>query len=900
MPTVKRSSYLRLGQIRTRLSSSTVYNNLSLRKSGIRIPFIGGFHQLSASFTRHSSTSLPYLSCPRLQTLLATAPPRVQLGKVRQTKLSSFIQQGHHRQLTMEASGETSAAPYPYQDQDPEDISKLITRLNRGSRNKALARKTTYAVKGSPDNISVNSWRLQDWDYKKAGLPTYARGLFTAKNRRGQQEIVVRGYDKFFNIDEVQATKWAKIMTNTQGPYELTLKENGCIIFISGLEDGTLLVCSKHSTGDRSDVEVSHASAGERWVDKQLATIGKTREEFARELRRRNATAVAELCDDEFEEHILAYGPEKAGLYLHGVNVNIPEFLTYSSDLVHQFADDWGFRKIAVKKMDDAASVKTFLEGVAQSGAHEGRDVEGFVIRCKMSRYPERAPHTDWFFKFKFEEPYLLYRQWRECTKSLIAGKPPKYKKHLKITNEYLQYARKRLASDPDLAKAYNENHGIIGLRDDFLAYKHMKGSDAANIENENGNEVLDSVTRDVVLVPIATIGCGKTTVGIALTHLFGWGIIQNDNIQGKLRPTKMADGVTALLLEHPVVISDRNNSERREREQIIKDLHQRSKDVRLVALNFAHGDIDEIKRVTRERVLKRGDNHQTIQAASDEAKVLGIMDNFIERFQPCDPDNRPDSYFDWIIDLDPTKDSRANVETVVRELHQRYPSLITRLPSDEEMDEAVKAAIENYKPDLRHTIPDRGKKPDQLKHSEQLHIPKKKKPLEYMSISVPGKEIRVALEDAFKDTDPETQRFYKQLQQTRRIQPLFHVTLMHRASSKENPELWQQYVKLEAESKSEDGKVDECDVQLERVVYDDRVMAIVVRLLDEEGKWKCVNKVPHITVGTSDSNVKPKESNDLLARWLEVGSGGDTGIGERLIDGKTTLKGNVRGVLSR
>lgn len=800
----------------------------------------------------------------------------------------------------MEASGETSAAPYPYQDQDPEDISKLITRLNRGSRNKALARKTTYAVKGSPDNISVNSWRLQDWDYKKAGLPTYARGLFTAKNRRGQQEIVVRGYDKFFNIDEVQATKWAKIMTNTQGPYELTLKENGCIIFISGLEDGTLLVCSKHSTGDRSDVEVSHASAGERWVDKQLATIGKTREEFARELRRRNATAVAELCDDEFEEHILAYGPEKAGLYLHGVNVNIPEFLTYSSDLVHQFADDWGFRKIAVKKMDDAASVKTFLEGVAQSGAHEGRDVEGFVIRCKMSRYPERAPHTDWFFKFKFEEPYLLYRQWRECTKSLIAGKPPKYKKHLKITNEYLQYARKRLASDPDLAKAYNENHGIIGLRDDFLAYKHMKGSDAANIENENGNEVLDSVTRDVVLVPIATIGCGKTTVGIALTHLFGWGIIQNDNIQGKLRPTKMADGVTALLLEHPVVISDRNNSERREREQIIKDLHQRSKDVRLVALNFAHGDIDEIKRVTRERVLKRGDNHQTIQAASDEAKVLGIMDNFIERFQPCDPDNRPDSYFDWIIDLDPTKDSRANVETVVRELHQRYPSLITRLPSDEEMDEAVKAAIENYKPDLRHTIPDRGKKPDQLKHSEQLHIPKKKKPLEYMSISVPGKEIRVALEDAFKDTDPETQRFYKQLQQTRRIQPLFHVTLMHRASSKENPELWQQYVKLEAESKSEDGKVDECDVQLERVVYDDRVMAIVVRLLDEEGKWKCVNKVPHITVGTSDSNVKPKESNDLLARWLEVGSGGDTGIGERLIDGKTTLKGNVRGVLSR
>ncbi|KAI0110282.1 tRNA ligase [Daldinia grandis] len=795
------------------------------------------------------------------------------------------------------------APKVPYRDQDPQEVANLVRGLDNKTRSGIKAKKTTYEVKGSPDGITVDSWRMHDWDYKKENLPTYARGLFITRNRRGDHEIVVRGYDKFFNVNEVWETKWENILTKTRGPYELTLKENGCIIFISGLEDGSLLICSKHSTGDRSDVELSHASVGEQWVDKQLATIGKTREEFSRELRRRNVTAVAELCDDEFEEHILAYGPEKAGLYLHGINVNVPEFMTYSSTLVQQFADEWGFRKVSVKTFDDANSVRSFLEGVAESGAHEGRDVEGFVVRCKMSPKPDELPYSDWFFKYKFEEPYLLYRQWRECTKALIAGKTPKPKKHVQITKEYLTYARKRLASDPKLGQEYSRNHGIISLRDDFLAYKNMKGSDAANIENELGNNELESVSRDVVLVPIATIGCGKTTVGIALTHLFGWGIIQNDNIQGKQRPAKMVESVLSLLVEHPVVIADRNNSERREREQIIKDIKLQHREARLVALNFTHGNIDEIRRVTRERVLKRGDNHQTIQAATDKAKVIGIMDNFIERFQPCDPDNSPDNGFDSIIDLDPTQDSRANVETVVRELHRKFPSLVTEVPADEEIDEAVKAAIENYKPDLRHTIPDRSKKGDKKQIQQtnnQGPQPPKKKPLEYMSISVPAQDIKVALESAFKGADAQTQRFYRQLQQTRCVQDLFHVTLMHRAAAKEHPELWKRYTSLNAESQSQGGKLGECNIQLERVVYDDRIMAIVVRIADGEEKWTCVNKIPHITIGTRDDSVKPKESNDLLRRWLEVGSGADTGIGERIIEGTTTVKGSVRGVLSK
>lgn len=76
--------------------------------------------------------------------------------------------------------------------------------------------------------------------------------------------------------------------------------------------------------------------------------------------------------------------------------------------------------------------------------------------------------------------------------------------------------------------------------------------------------------------------------------------------------------------------------------------------------------------------------------------------------------------------------------------------------------------------------------------------------------------------------------------------------------------------------------------------------MAIVVRLVDETGRWQCVNAVAHITVGTRDDNVKPKESNDLLARWLENGTGEGTGVSEVVFDNKPSLQGTVRGVLSR
>lgn len=76
--------------------------------------------------------------------------------------------------------------------------------------------------------------------------------------------------------------------------------------------------------------------------------------------------------------------------------------------------------------------------------------------------------------------------------------------------------------------------------------------------------------------------------------------------------------------------------------------------------------------------------------------------------------------------------------------------------------------------------------------------------------------------------------------------------------------------------------------------------MAIVVRIDDKDSTWECSNRVAHITVGTRDSTVKPKESNDMLAKWLDQGITPGGNIQEVVFKDKVTVTCQVLPVLSR
>ncbi|TKA25741.1 hypothetical protein B0A50_05838 [Salinomyces thailandicus] len=831
----------------------------------------------------------------------------------------------------------------PYRPQNAHEVSEMLRGLENNQGKKKgpggfSVKKNTFDIEAS--HFKVDSWRMQDWDYKKPNLPTYARGLFTAQNSKGQPEIVVRGYDKFFNHGEVRETEWQNVETNTRGPYELSVKENGCIIFISGLEDGTLLICSKHSTGARQDSDVSHAKAGETWVDRHLASVGKTRQQLAFKLREINATAVAELCDDEFEEHVLQYTPETAGLYLHGINLNLPEFATYPHHLVDRFAEEWGMKKTTYIIKDNIHEVKSFLDSVSLTGHYEGRDTEGFVIRCQ-SKANTREWH-DWFFKYKFEEPYLMYRQWRECTKAVIADRAPKYKKHKKITEEYIDFAKMQLHRNPAMAKAYQANHGIIKMRDDFLASRGLKGSDIIAQEQQEGDVSATDVTQDVIIVPVATIGCGKTTVALGLCKLFGWGHIQNDNITVKKgKPAAFASACCRELEGHPAMIADRNNHQRRERKQIIEDISRIEPRAHFIAMEYAHdrSNYNSIRAATRERVLGRGDNHQTIQAASKgPGEIIGIMEGFMERFEPIDVQTSPDDGFDTVIKLDPVASSRENLEVIISQLYAEYPKLFQDhdMPSAHDMDLAIAAALNDYEVDIKHEIKGRDDnkrngKPSSNRHANNSNpaalnginnFANKPRGVEYFAVQLPPTRINAILDTVFRDaatTDPNTARMYNTLRQNRRVQTEFHVTLIHKAHATQHAEPWDRLLHLHNQAlqnlnsqqnpSSPEPKLGACNVRLERLVWDDRIMAIVVRLATvpnaeasaaEQQQFATVNETPHVTVGTAAPDVKPVESNRLLARWLQEGCTGVNGIREVGIKGSVELEGTVKGVLSR
>jgi tRNA ligase len=386
-------------------------------------------------------------------------------------------------------------------------------------------------------------------------------------------------------------------------------------------------------------------------------------------------------------------------------------------------------------------------------------------------------------------------------------------------------------------------------------------------------------------------------------------------------------------------VFADRNNHQKRERAQFIEDINKVVPDATFVALHYVHNDknIETIRESLRARVLARGDNHQTIHANFDDlSTITGIMDGFIKRFEPLDRERYPDCDFDFVIDLDPLVPTRENFETVIAKLSDQYPKLFPKpeeMPTASDLDEAIEWAMNTYKPETYHMLNFKikgsrhgGVSPNIQKKNiendspslssqngkEAANKPKKQPKIEYFAVTLHANRITAILNAMFADLPPARAKLFRQLQQMNRVQKEFHVTLMHRAHASTHITTWAKYEAAYKDAtsstatseadKQADGVMGKCGVQLERVVWDKRIMAFVVRLVPPEGEgsaeWESVNRVAHVTIGTAGPEVKPKESNDLLAKWLD-GEEVD-GLDEEKVKGQVILNGVVKAVLQR
>ncbi|CCA68348.1 related to TRL1-tRNA ligase [Serendipita indica DSM 11827] len=783
------------------------------------------------------------------------------------------------------------------------ESSQLIHALYALSRKNPKLVKSSKYIAPADDRIEITSWKMNEFKYYDvpSPFPTLARGLFTTENGDDVEgtdvkyRIVARGYDKFFNIGEVPWTNWRAIERHTTAPYTLTLKSNGCIIFIAALSPDKLLVTSKHSLGPVAGAEESHAQVGERWLNTHLEQAGKTREQLAATLWEKNWTAVAELCDDSFEEHVLRIPSEMTGLHLHGLNANVGEFNTQAQPVVDAFAEEWGFIKTASLVLNTEREVREYTQEIGKTGKWNGVPVEGFVVRTTIGPRPAEAgndtppyaPGSSFFFKVKFDEPYMMYRDWRELTKALLAAKAKgniadaklsKAKLRRKETMVYKQWVEKEIVRNPKAFALYTKGRGIIAVRDRFFEWlatpEGQKSEGLVNVEIPQKVEA--GATNKVVIVPVAVPGCGKTTISVALAHLFGFGHTQSDNIKAKKAAPAFERSIVELLKTHDVVIADRNNHLTQHRAGIRNAVSSLSPPPRLIALSWsvAGDSAGTVHHIVTERILSRGDNHQKLTpgAVTDYKDVIW---RFLK-----DSNELAEDEVDDVIEMEVDEDLE---DALARAVSGIVELVGLEKPSDEKMGEALRIARE-YQPNsmaiVKKGTKQEANRNDQTatagpstsgkKEKSKAHAPR------YYAI-MPEIDLQELLEDIMKENDtiPDSARqFWNGLQKSGRVAPHPHITIVHTKSRQDQQELWSACETVEKAQPV-------FEFTIGHLVCNDEVMALAIdniaiapgqegpateaflQAMDDKTRSRL-----HITIGTKNPSIPPVSAKTMIEKW--------------------------------
>jgi tRNA ligase len=173
--------------------------------------------------------------------------------------------------------------------------------------------------------------------------------------------------------------------------------------------------------------------------------------------------------------------------------------------------------------------VKEFAEEIGRSGTWNGEALEGFVVRTTVRTPPTDgkartdaspySPGSSFFFKIKFDEPYMMYRDWREITKSLLSrgesAKLPKNKMKRPETKIYVEWVRREIKNHPKLFEGYSKGHGIISTRERFLEWLETEDGKTGKKQVEADEAFIrtsDKAYGKTVIMPIAVPGVGAST----------------------------------------------------------------------------------------------------------------------------------------------------------------------------------------------------------------------------------------------------------------------------------------------------------------------------------------------------------------------------------------------------
>lgn len=249
--------------------------------------------------------------------------------------------------------------------------------------------------------------------------------------------------------------------------------------------------------------------------------------------------------------------------------------------------------------MNTIAEVRTFTQSVEDKGEWEGEPVEGFVVRCTVADSdasvsletdlnnlslsppapvertkngkikqvlppkplvpPPYPPGSPFFFKVKFEQPYLRYRGFREITKALLPlldplvpsnpqnpDSKPQPRREIKLPRSKLQdpesilyevWCRRVMETNPEWFEGIKKGKGIVAVREKFLEWCETeegaaelregretfggRGGKGDGMKGEDGKKRGVDGWGKTIVFPVAVPGCGESCL-LSVEYLRG------------------------------------------------------------------------------------------------------------------------------------------------------------------------------------------------------------------------------------------------------------------------------------------------------------------------------------------------------------------------------------------
>ena len=213
-------------------------------------------------------------------------------------------------------------------------------------------------------NFTRNAFEKGIWN----GVTTQARGLFINIEK---EKIQARSYNKFFNKEEREETRFGYLVQNLKFPVRFYKKYNGFLGILS-MKDGELYFCSK-SSNSGEHVEYFKNIFYRIYNENQIAAI---KERFSKE----DITMVFEVIDPINDPHIIKY--DSQNLILLDMIYNTIDFKKVKYEHLKAFGDR---NNIKVKELCyEVNNIQEFLtlNGEVQKDdfKYNGEYIEGFVV----------------------------------------------------------------------------------------------------------------------------------------------------------------------------------------------------------------------------------------------------------------------------------------------------------------------------------------------------------------------------------------------------------------------------------------------------------------------------------------------------------------------------------------